>query len=186
MKPTKRHRLRLADPELSTGTGATRCAWRSRSPAPLGRSRRGPLRRSLTRAQRGHVCCRVAPEDRSSGAPTDPDMRISRIRLVTSWLRDPWCYPFALRWDACWTRCSRHRSPERLRDAVGPFPSLGRSGSYPSVHRYYGWLRLPLGHPTSLWSSLGSAVPAHLLRRCRRRWGLLRSWGTSGSTPPSS
>jgi hypothetical protein len=41
-------RIRLADPELSTGTGVTRCAWRSRSPDPLGRSRRGPLRRSLT------------------------------------------------------------------------------------------------------------------------------------------
>jgi len=48
-----------------------------------GVKQRGPER------SEGLVCCRVAPGDRSPGAPTDPDMRISRIRLVTSWLRDP-------------------------------------------------------------------------------------------------
>jgi hypothetical protein len=38
-------------------------------------------------ATEGDVSCRVAPEDCSSGAPTDPDTRISRIRLVRSWVR---------------------------------------------------------------------------------------------------
>ena len=78
-----------------------------------------------------------------------------------------------------------HRSSEQLRDPVGPFPPLGRSGSYPSVHWYYERLRLPIGHPASLWSSLGLAVPTYVSRRRRRRQGLLRSWGTSGRAPPS-
>jgi hypothetical protein len=35
------------------------------------------------------VSCQVAPGDYSPGAPTDPGMRIFRIRLVKSRLRDP-------------------------------------------------------------------------------------------------
>ena len=57
-----------------------------------------------------------------------------------------------------------------------PLPPLGRSGGYPNVHRYCGRLRLPIGRPTSLWLSLGSAVPTYVSRRRRRRRGLLRSW----------
>jgi hypothetical protein len=39
--------------------------------------------------------------------------------------------------------------------------------------------------PASLQSSLVSAVPARVPRPRRRRWGLLRSWGTSVRSPPS-
>src|SRR5690606_25917818 len=35
--------------------------------------------------------CRVAPGDRSPGAPTDPDVRNSRIRLLRQWLRYAIC-----------------------------------------------------------------------------------------------
>jgi len=42
--------------------------------------------RSGKRASRQRYC-RVAPGDHSPGAPTDPDVRNSRIRLVETWVR---------------------------------------------------------------------------------------------------
>jgi hypothetical protein len=59
----------------------------SRRDSPPNDWRSGAARPRRSAATEGHVSCRVAPEDRSPGAPTDPDMRISRIRLVRSWVR---------------------------------------------------------------------------------------------------
>ncbi len=70
------------------------------------------------------LTCRVAPGDTSPGAPTDPDVRNCRIRLVGAWLRYV-AYRCAMR-----GRGSGKRSSNASMRSQSTYPALERRESH--------------------------------------------------------
>jgi len=111
-------------------------------------------------------------------SPTDPDVRISRIRFLRGWSRYA---PCAIRWSGVETLSEIGVTVVCL--SIGsilrrPLPSTRSLGSVPPLPRYYEALRLPDVPPASL-RFLRLAVPQRRPSFRSRRWpstSRLRAW----------
>src|SRR5271157_4413446 len=111
------------------------------------------------------------------GAPTDPDVRVKRIRFVTLGNRCPSHDWVVSRWHAGEARCPRRgsNSPSTTRH---PLRSTGSGRAVPPLQHYYGALRLLAGHLAAL-RFLRLAIPSVRPLFVPISSGL--SWGSSWS-----
>ena len=134
-------------------------------------------------------------------APADPDLRNSRIRLVSERVCQPLCYPLRFRVRVSAVRCPLPVSPQRFRSSAAPSLPRVRAVAVPLLHRYYEPLRRPAAHlaalrflrlaippgapvfvasasPTPAWDLEFSGLATPSQQKEWRRQGLPGSWGT--------